>query len=291
MKNFLTFRQLETECLRMARVSASEIDPALRQVVINNAQYRNYEAREAIDEPFWQETITLTVSADQKFLKDAVTNGGIITAIGSDAIMRNSGLFVAKSLLSITIALKETGAFVAQWLARVTSGGATAVIQTISGTPVTFNSTLHTCYVNVIKTLSTSTTDLSGNYIKSILKISDDQGTGGKERLFDLFTDARAYAEAWDDPNNSKRIVCLHYGETIDFTIGTDATGLGIVQALIKGKPTIFTDATIDNLINSPPESNPVLCDEIAAQFAHLAGKEVPEQVAKRIADHASATE
>jgi len=288
MLQYLTFKKLDSICLEMAQLGESDLFPNLRQDIVNDRRYKLFGLLDGTNDPWWNRIITLTVTADQEILADFTVNAGLLTALSASAhtVTRSGGVFVAGSVLDIVLALRTTGARVAQYKAMVTVGGATgtySIVGSVVGAETDYNSVTHTLFVNVMKKFSTTSADLSTQYIKNLIKIFDNAGPSGKERVFDLFTDARAFGEAYLNPYATKRVICLQYGPTLEFQIGATATALATVQALVKGKPSLYTDGTENNLLDSPPEENAMLEDEIAAEYARQAGKDIPTDVQSRL--------
>ena len=57
-----------------------------------------------------------------------------------------------------------------------------------------------------------------------------------------------------------------------------------MVQALIKGKPPIFTEATKNNTLGTPSQENAMLTDEVVAEFCRQANKPISDVVQKNLA-------
>ena len=289
MINFETYKGMDSKCVKLAKLTHNAIDPAIRRNIFNALVYRLYDAQDSLDSPFWNRTITLTVADDLEELADTVTNGGIITAINSTAktISRSTGTFPAGAIVDVVIANKTTGAKVAQLKGRISVAGATGTYVKIgTGTEATFASATHVCFVNVMKRLSATSATISDQYVKKVLKVFDDQGTGNKERVFDWITDPREFGNLWDSAFRASDVCVYQEGETIQFFVGSGATALGVVQAEIVAKPTLYTEATAANKIDLPPELNQQLTDELVAEYLRQAGQPIPDDVNKRLAEY-----
>jgi len=288
--NYSTFAQFDSECRKIAGINDKQLSTAVRQKIINDAIYKVYGLLDGANHPFWNKVITLTVLDDLEFLSDA--NGqaqGIVTALSASAhtVTRSTGTWAAGTLLDIILVVKATGARVAQYKARVTVAGATAtyaVVGSVTGTETTYASNTHALFVSGMKKLSATSADISTQYIKEIVKVFDDQGTGSKERVFKLVEDATYFGGIWEDVLELSEVFAYHRGDTVEFSIGTDAPALGIVQAEVVGKPAIYTDATKNNAIDCPPDENSTLKDEVVAEFIKGTNGKMPEPLANRLA-------
>lgn len=285
-KNYMTFKELDAKCRHLSKISDKEIAPGVRQKIINDLIYKLYGLLDGVNHPFWNRTITLTVAADAEQLKDTVTNSGTITAIDSTAktITRSSGTFAAGAILDIVVVTKSTSLVAGQWKARVSVAGATGTYVKIgSGTEITFNSATQVCFVNVMKKLSASSASLDNDYVKQVVKVFDDQGTGNKERVFTQYKDAERFGNAWDDPFMVSEMAWYQRGGDIDIFVGSSATAAGVVQAEVVTKPALYTDATASNDLDFPPEENSMVTDEITAEFLRTANKDVPSELTQRL--------
>ena len=289
MKNYLSYGKLDSKCIHIAGLDEQDLNPDVRQSIVNDIIMDAYGLLDGVNHPFWNRTISVTVAGDNERLKDNVTNGGTITAVNSTTknVTRNAGVFVAGSLLDIVIVAKATSLGVGQWKARVTIGGATATYENIdAGTEATFVSADHVCFINVMRKLSASSGDISSQYVKKVVKVYDDQDTGSKQRVFYEKKDARKFGNLHNDPSEAKYISWYHNGNTIDFFVGASATALGIVQAEVIAKPALYTDATKDNEVDFDPEMNKMLTDQIVAEYMKKAGKGLPQDLESRLATY-----
>jgi len=289
MLNYTSFAEFDSECRKIAGINDKQLSTAVRQKIINDAIYKVYGLLDGSNHPWWNRVITLTVSDDIEYLADTTVNGGIITALSASAhtVTRSSGTFAAGSILDIVLVLRATGAIVAQYKARVTVAGATgtySIIKTASGTETTYASATHCLYVTVMKKLSATSADLSTQYIKEVVKVFDDQGTGSKERVFRLVKDPTYFGGIWDDPLEVSEVFAYHRGSTMEFSVGSSATAMGVVQAEVVGKPAIYTDATKSNALDCPPDENSTLKDEVVAEFIRSTNGQIPEPLANRLA-------
>lgn len=287
MRNYLSFRQLDFKCLELAGLTDNDIDPATRQFIVNDLQYKIYGLLDGVNHPAWNTVVTLTVAADQEHLKDATTNGGTITAINSTtkSIARSAGVFPAGAILDIVVVKIADNLVAGQWKARVSVAGATATyVKVGTGTEVTFDNSLHVCFVNVMNKLSATAASLEDSFVKDVVKVFDDQATGSKERVFELKTDARAFGDMHRNPLKAGVIGAYRRGDSVEFFVGAGATALGVVQAEVITKPGLYSDATADNAMNIPPEENQMLTDMVVAEYLKKVGKPTPADLQGRLA-------
>lgn len=283
----MLFTDFDSKCRKLAGISENDIEPRIRQTIINDIQMKIYGLLDGINNPFWNTTITLTVGADQEHLRDAVTNGGTITNIDASAktITRSSGTFVVGSILDIVIVTRSSDLIAGQWKARVIAAGATATYEKIGiGTEVTFNSTVHVAFVNVMRRLSATSASISTQYVREIVKVFDDQDTGNTERVFFKKTDPREFGRLHKDFAYQKLVAWYQAGDDILLRVGANASVLGIVQAEAIIKPTLYTDDTENNEFTIPPEHNQILTDEVVAEYIKNQGNPVPQDIAGRLA-------
>ena len=293
MKNHLTFQQLDSTCMALAgNLTQNDIKPILRQTYINNALMKMYRILDSINDPWYDKSTTLTVTTtDQEFLGSADVS--VINA-STFAITRGTGLFATGEILSISLITKASGAVAYQWLALVTSGGATATWSTISGTAATYNSSTQSCSVIGWKTFSGTTADVSAYYFKDFTCISDLEYTAGVhtvQRVFYRYKDIQKFSGLATDPSSANIIAWYQRGDTIVFFVGSTANALGTVTGIYRGKPTLFSDATLTNAIDIPPEDNQILIDEVTSKFLIDQGKAVPVSLQEQLANWSKAAE
>lgn len=290
MLNYTTYSEFDSECRKIAGINDKQLSTAVRQKIINDAIYKVYGLLDGANHPWWNRVITLTVADDLEHLTDENgKTGGVVTALNATAhtVTRSSGTWAAGTLLSILLITKATGVLVGFYQARVTVAGATATyatIGTIIGAETTYSAATHSLFVGCMKKLSATSADLSTQYIKEIVKVFDDQGTGSKERVFRLVKDPTYFGGIWDDPLEVSEVFAYHRGNTIEFSVGSSATAMGVVQAEVVGKPAIYTDATKSNALDCPPDENSTLKDEVVAEFIKASGGTVPEPLQNRLA-------
>jgi hypothetical protein len=291
MQNYTSYGEFDSLAQNLAKINPNQIQSSVRQRIINDFVYQIYGLMDGTNSPFWNRTISLTVSDDLERLTDYTVNGGVLTALSASAhtVTRSSGTWAAGTILDIVLVLRTTGALVAQYKARVTVAGATAtyaVIGSVGGTETTYVSGTHCLYVSGMKKLSATSAGLGSNYVKEIIKVFDDQGVDilgvtGKERVFSTDRDAKLWGQRSADPLSASDVFVYHSGDTIYFFVGSTATALGTVQAEVIIKPTIFTDATKNNTLDCPPEENGALRDSVVAEYIKATGGQVPQDIAK----------
>jgi len=286
MKNFSTWRQTDFAQMGMAGITENDVPRLTRQRICNSIVMKLFAVMDGENDPFYNFTAPLTVAADQEQLKDASTNGGVITAISAitNTVTRNAGVFVAGSIIEVMIWTKATSLIAFQWTARITVGGSTGTWVAISGTPGTFAGADHGVAVHVKKTLSVTTVDLSTLYLRKIVKVWDNGLTGAKDRVFYLTPDSRKFTEDYRNPDLEGEIRAYHRGDTLELAVGGSAAALATAQMEYEGKPNVYTDATENVEILIPPEWNYFLQDEMEFQYRKYGKKSVPDGLAERMA-------
>lgn len=285
MKNFLTFRQLDTACLHKAGLNENDVIPALRVVLINDKLMRVYRLLDGLNDPWYHKTTTLSAAADTSFVKDA---GGVTTLSAVDqtlkTLTRTAGTWKLGDLLIVSFYNGTTGARVCDFTARIVGGQGTATCtySVIAGTDtgMTLTGTKYT--VTIPGGSSTSTLDLTGLYVKDILKIYDNAYVGGKIRIYSPVKDPNIFAVLHRDPFYDARIAYFHRGDTIDLYTGATATALGTIQFEYRGKPALCTDFDTDAVIDIPPEDNQMLMDETLVEYLMAAKKDIPAELQAR---------
>jgi hypothetical protein len=284
MKNYLLFGALDTKCLQAAGLNESAINPLVRQAIINDKMFKIYRMLDGLNDPFYNRSGVLTVATDQEYLKGSDL-GGVVTAVDATlhTIARSSGLFTAGSVLSLTAYDKATDAL-SQFIAVVVTGGATATYAVISGTEFNWPPMAPVeLFVAVLKTLSVLSIDLSTYYIKDVTKVWDNGGVAGDVRVFDPIVDPVIFQYLPGDFWHKTRVAWHFRGDVLQLDVGVNATALGVVQVEYRGKPALFTDTTIGNEIDIPPEDNQILSDEVTAEFLSQKKLALPPELAAKI--------
>jgi hypothetical protein len=284
MKNYLTFLELESLCRREAGIGENDVDPVTRRIIINNKLMKIFALLDGLNDPFYDRFSILTVDDDVELLAGGEETHGSLTAINSTAktISRSSGSFAAGSILDIVIVHADKDRLAGQWKARVITGGATCVYEKIgSGTEADADDSL-LFTVHVMRSLSVLAVDLSNLYVKQVLQVYDDKGSGNSDRQFREIKDPLIFNQAHRDPLYGPEIVWHHGGDHLRFKVGADAAALGIVTCECRTKPAIYVAANENDVILLPPEYNQVLVDEVVATFMSQGGKAIPQGLADR---------
>ncbi len=292
MDNDLTFGKLSSIARKQAgNLSLNDVEPDMMMAYVNLKLMKMYKVLDGIDDPWYNKSTQLTVAADQEQLKDS-TQGGTITAMTVNSttitITRSAGLFVAGSLIDLVLVDNATGHVLNQCKARVSAGGAAATAEIISGTMITFVGASHHLAVNVTKSLSVSSVDISALSVKDFISIYDTNYTGvpgTHNRVFTPYKDLKLFRSLDTDPMHAYSVSYIHTGNSILLTVGASAYPLDVVNCDYRGKPTIYTAATENNSLDFPPENNNILIDEVTASLLVHVNKAVPEDTAKRIDD------
>lgn len=277
MQNYLTFKQLDSQCIKAARISLQKIAPKTRQTFINHNLMALYATLDGINDPWYNRVAALTVGADQESLR-----GDVVTALdyANKTITRGSGVFTAGSIITVALLNDGAGQIDKQFVGRITVGGATATFEVISGAGASYPTASYVDIgVGVIKSLSDTSIDLSSLYIKDIKQVYDEEGGGGAVRGYYLYTDAWEFRTAQHNVDNSTEVLAYHHGDTLDLYQGADAEELGNPMMEYRGKPNVYTDATEDNTIDLPPEQNKLLMNMIVIDFLKAADKPVPGEL------------
>jgi len=288
-KNSLTYGKLDEICRRLAgNITRQDIFDTIRQAYINDAVMNMYRVLDGLDDPFYNQPVILTVAADQEFLTTEIT--------GIDAteltITRSSGEFIAGSILHVV--LDAAGVVAGNFTARITEGGAVATFALISGTAIDLGA--NNAKVWVTRSLSETSIDVSNLSFKEFNYLGDDMGTttpGQKNRMFVGTTDPNVFYDHGNDYQMRKEVLWYQRGDTILLSGGSEANVLGTVAGEIKGKPALYTDDTIDNAIDIPPENNQILINDIVQRFMIDRGKReaIPPEVAKSVKDFYAAAD
>jgi len=278
VKNYLTFRALDSALLHKASLNENDVIPALRITMINQKLMKIYRLLDGLNDPWYhKQGLAVTVAGDVEFLGTASITS--YTA-STNTIVRSTGTWINGQLLSCVIN-NGSGTLVANFLGIVASGGGTATaVLTVIGTDADKSS--NTMNVTVLKSPAAAVIDLSATYVKDILRVWDNGYTGGKPRIFTQIKDPQIFSVLHRDPFFDGRVAWFHRGDTVELYIGASATALATVNYEYRGKPTLCADFDSDVVIDLPPEDNQVLMDEVLSEYLQAANKEVPPDVAAR---------
>lgn len=278
MKNFLSFRQLDSALVHKAELNENDIPPALRIVYINDKLMKVYRLLDGLNDPWYaKSSLGVSVASDIETLTDAQITS--YTA-STNTIVRASGTWKLGQVLVISI-FDGTGAHIADFVGIVASGAGTATaVLTVLGSDADMGANKIT--VTNIKSTYGSVIDLSGLYVKDILRVYDNAYTGGKTRIFSPIADPAIFSVLHRDPFYDGRVAYYHSGDTLYLYVGPSATALGTVSFEYRGKPTPCTDFDTDVIIDLPPEDNQILMDEVLAEYLTHVGKPIPADVANR---------
>jgi len=278
MKNYLTYGQVDSVCLKMAKLGENDLHPLMRQLIVNDKVGKIFRVLDGLNDPWYNRTAVLTSAGEVENLWDSTFADGVVTAVTTTTITRSSGAFGAGSLIAITDYDQSNGNSV-QALCRITVGGATATFEVIAGTVIPFPVASHRVFVTVIPSLSSNAVDLSTMYVQKVLRVWDDGGTDTQDRNYDEFNDGMAFGLLWRNPFFDKRLCWYHRGDTLQIFQGKSADAYSVVQMEYRGKPALFTDATIANSVDIPPEDNQMLLDEVTAEYIRRSGGTVPPEL------------
>lgn len=285
MKNFLTFRALDSALLHKAGLNENDVIPALRATMINGKLMKIYRLLDGLNDPWYHKNTTVSSGADNLVGKDS---GGAYTLSAVDAttdyLTKSSTGWSVGQLFTASFYNASSGARVCDFVGIITSVVATTQgfysVITGSDSGMTLTGTRYT--ITEIKGPSTNVIDLSSTYVKDLLRIYDNGYTGGKVRLFTPIKDPAIFAVLHRDPYFDGRVAYFHRGDSVILYVGTSAAALGTIQMEYRGKPTPCTDFDSDVYIDIPPEDNQILMDEVLSEYLQAANKEVPPDVAAR---------
>jgi hypothetical protein len=296
MKQFLTYGILDYQCMKQAGdISDNDINSDTRQAYINTKLMKIYQMLDGLNDPFYNGQMTHAVASNVEAMSILLTSGDI-NAIDSSAltISNKNGAFVAGQILFISMWTISTGVKLSSYVIRITTGGAIATYTVIEGAPPTLTNLIAGGAI-VLSAYSAYTIDLSGTYFQRIINVHDFEYTtvsGAKIRVFDKKEDSQLFLNMDKDQLSTKRVWWYHSGDTIYLAKGSAANALGaLISIEYRGKPAIYTDATIDNTIDLPPEFNQMLVDETVASYLIDRGKVVPDDINGRMANYAKAYE
>lgn len=287
MKNYLTFRQLDSALIHKAGLNENDIVPALRLLYINNKLMKVYRLLDGLNDPWYHRRATLTVGSDCE--SSALTSQAIITpfnATKGEISITELGTLSPGTVAVVTIynaAHVHQGTFAV--VVTATDGDGCNYV-TLEGTPLEYDGPNTTDYgtIYVIRSFSQSTASISSLYVKDIARIWDNGYTGGKERIFTEIKDPQIFSVLHRDPFFDGKIAWYHRGDSIDFYVPSAVTA-GVVQMEYRGKPALATDFDSDVLIDIPPEDNQVLMDEVLAEYLTHMKMDIPVDVAQRQAE------
>jgi hypothetical protein len=280
LKNFLSFKQLDSALLHKAELNENDIPQTLRIVYINEKLMKMYRLLDGLNDPWYhKQALAVTVTSDV----DTLTNAQITSYTAStNTLVRAAGTFKLGQVMTLSF-WTAGGAHLADFVGIVASGAGTATaVLTVIGTDADFTG-IGT--VTILKSAASSVIDLSALYVKDLVRVYDNGYTGGKVRLFSPIADAKLLSVLHRDPFFDGRIAYFHRGDTVELYIGPTAAALGTVSFEYRGKPTPCADLDTDVFIDLPPEDNQSLMDEVLAEYLTHTGKPIPPDVAGRQAE------
>lgn len=277
MKNYLSFRQLDSALIHKAALNESDIVPALRIAYINNKLMKIYRLLDGLNDP-WYHKQSLAVSVAAEISNQA------LTFTGTTVVVRTTGTWKLGEIFTL-VATDGTGTIVVDVVGIITGGAGTVngTFTVLKGTPVDTGSAAATTGM-IFGSPNLSTIDLSALYVKNITRLWDNGYTGGKERIFTEIKDPQIFAVLHRDPFFDTRVAWYHRGDSVLLYVPSGIT-LGTVNMEYRGKPVPCTDFDTDVYVDIPPEDNQVLMDEVLAEYLTHAGKPVPEDVMQRQAE------
>lgn len=279
MKNFLTFRQLDSALIHKAGLNENDIPPTLRQLYINDKLMKIYRLLDGLNDPWYhKQLLALSVGTDVEFLVDYNISS---YSAGTHSIIRTSGVWKVGQVLSVVL-YDTLGGVIASWVGIVSTvtAGILATLNIVAGTDQ--NKSTHQMVVTVLLSPTNNLIDLSNTYLKNIVRIYDNAYVGGKTRIFSPISDPAIFSVLHRDPFFDNRVAFFHRGDSVELYVGPTATALGTVNMEYRGKPTPCSDFDTDVLIDIPPEDNQVIMDEVLAEYLTHVGKPIPEDVANR---------
>jgi hypothetical protein len=229
-------------------------------------------------DPSYYTSTPLTVAADYEELSQSV-----ISAISATAITRGTGVFVAGSNLIITLVLKADGSIVSQWIAKVTTGGAVAVIATVTGTPSTFNAATQNCSVIVEKSNATSplSVDISAITFDRIIAIEDSTyGTCTEVSLKEFGSILRA---DFAHKSYQDNIIYCIIGNTIRFRNGVKCVSPGTKTMYYQRQPSYPVNFDDNDFVDLPDKHIPLLLKRIYTFLILQTENDVPHNLAQEM--------
>lgn len=266
----LTYAVLDGIALRQASLSDDALDPVLRRELINAEVDRIWE--EFKGDPFYRFSTPLVIGPDVEFLsgKTAPNNGEIVTLNPTTrSVIRQTGTFVAGSLLVYTKWRSAGDLILSQLVLRLLSSGQAVYYELIAGTEEAYVAGSDQCSVTLIRSLSVATADFSPRYFDRILSIKDDVART-TQRAFDQVFDANEFAELTLSPTKGRRVAYYHRAGAIDFFIPTSGLALGTVAVEYAGRPGRYTKETEDESILIPRERTAALIGAVTAAFQKM---------------------
>jgi len=308
VKNYLTFRQLDSALVHKAGLNENDIVPNLRIAYINNKLMKIYRLLDGLNDP-WYHKQSLAVTAGSDIVEVKVNRAG---QSSSTVLCTATGMIITATqpwkLGEIFVLCRSEWDHDASptpqntskaFVGRVTAIDNTApyytcTFEVIGGTTPgaadylwdTVGSGYYTAF-DLIKIQSPSTLiiSLASLYVKDILRIWDNAYTGGKNRIFTEIKDPQIFSNLHRDPFFDKQVAWFQRGESVELYVGTTATALGTINIEYRGKPTPCTDFDTDVYIDIPPEENQVLMDEVYAEYLTHMKIEIPSEVQARQAE------
>jgi hypothetical protein len=287
MKNFLTFRALDSALLHKADLNENDVIAPLRATMINDKLMKIYRLLDGLNDPWFHKTTTLVAGSDIISIRNS---GGDIalTAVDPNAktLQKVAGVWTVGDIFSMSFWNSSTGARICDFVGKVISiNGAICTYTVLKGSDAGMTMSSSTYMGFQLKGASTLTLDLSSLYVKDILKIYDNGYTGGKIRIFTPIKDPAIFAVLHRDPYFDTRIAFFQLADTVNLYQGAGAAALGTIQFEYRGKPALCADFDSDVFIDLPPEDNQILMDEVLSEYLQAANKEVPPDVATRNAE------
>jgi hypothetical protein len=287
MKTNLTYRQLDDMAARAAGIRSVEILPEMRQQYVTVALMDLWKKLQA--DPFYQSSVTLSVSSDTELLATGpgvvpgttVIYAGpyLITAFSETSITRSSGTFQTGAILAVTF-MRAAGLTVGvgHLLFRVVKGGATAEIELIAPTGFadTYNPLSDAVIVQVMRSQALQSASLSAFYFDRVISVKDSVTRPG-QGTFDFVPDADGFNALPLRPSMVSRVAYRQAGDTLYFFLGSSAPALGVVTAEIRTKPNPYSNDTQNDQILLPPEYAVELIGQVSAMYSrHGQGQAQP---------------
>ena len=293
MKNYLSFLALDSRAIEAAQIDSGSINPQVRQAIINDKMMKLYRVLDGLNDPFYNRTTLLTVAADQSYSNGLPTAPGSITINTAaktvtdrfdSGILGSGAGFYGGEILFVSQYDPSTATWT-QGVLQCTSTGLTSPYNLLSGSVLNMpDAAIHYSIIKV-KTLSLLTVDLSSLYYKSIRKIWDT-GINGLSRIFDEYTDPVAFQRLSTNYFERKRTAYYLAGDTLYLFVGETGSPINQLQMEYRGKPILFTDSTIANMVEIPPEDNQTIIDEVTAEYMTATGKAITPSLAASLGNY-----
>jgi len=275
MKNYLTYKQLDAVALRISGLSQSVIDPPTRQLLINLKLTRLHGYLDGLADPFFHASESFGVqgriSYPAVFSIDATLK----------QITLSAGTLAAGAVCHI-LYFQDGGTVNYQFSVRITVGGSPATYEVLYGTDATLL-LVYSVWMAAVSPQLTATIPLNDKYVNKIIRVYDNQGTGGTERTFVPFTDSNAFGRLESNPLFNKQVAYYHSGDNLHLRVGASATALGTVTIEYRQGPTVYTAATESSTVSLPPQYNEQLVDEVVGSYLLYGGKDLPSNLKERL--------